>query len=315
MKIGEDSYYKFSNMWISLKRIFKMGWQSFCRDGGTVIANIFILVLTISLISSLFLSREVSQFLISKIEEKVDVSAYFKEEIQEDEIFRVREELSRMPEVKSVKYVSREEALEDFTKRHEDDPVLMKSLEEIGQNPFLASLNIRATESSQYESIVTFLGGADFEDLIEKVDYYQRKPVIERIFSITGSIEKFGLFLSIFLVLVSFLIVLNTIRLAIYNFREEIEIQRLVGASNWFIRGPFLVQGIIAGGLSALIALFIFILSCWALSPKIEFLFSDLNIWTYFTQNFFIILLIQLVTGIGLGIISSTIAIRKYLKI
>jgi cell division transport system permease protein len=313
MKTEEDLSFNF--MWILLKRISKMGWQSFCRDGGTVIANIFILVLTIFLISSLFLSRELSQFLISEIEEKVDVSAYFKEEIQEAEIFRVREELSQMPEVKTVKYVSKEEALAEFIERHEDDPVLMKSLEEVAVNPFLASLNIRAVESNQYEDIVAFLEGEDFEDLIEKVDYYQRKPVIDRIFSITGSIEKFGLFLSILLVLVSFLVVHNTIRLAIYNFKEEIEIQRLVGASNWFIRGPFLVQGVIAGGLSVLIALFIFALSCWALSSKIEFLFSGLDIWTYFTQNFFIILLIQLTTGIGLGIISSTIAIRKYLKI
>lgn len=292
-----------------------MGWQSFSRDGGTVIANIFILVLTICLITSIFLLRGVSQFIISKIEEKVDVSVYLKEEIPEPEILNLKEELSQMTEVKSVKYVSKEEALEEFIKRHKDDPVLMKSLEEIGTNPFLASLNIQAAASAQYETIVAFLTEPDFENLIEKVDYYQRKPVIDRIFSITNSMENVGFLLSIFLILVSFLIVLNTIRLAIYNLREEIEIQRLVGASNWFIRGPFLVQGIIAGFIAAIISLFIFTLSCWILSPKIEFLFSDLNIWKYFTQNIFIVILIQLATGIGLGVISSTIAIKKYLEV
>jgi len=302
-------------MWIELKRIYKMGWQSFSRDGGTVIANIFILVLTICLITSIFLLRGVSQFIISKIEEKVDVSVYLKEEIPEPEILNLKEELSQMTEVKSVKYVSKEEALEEFIKRHKDDPVLMKSLEEIGTNPFLASLNIQAAASAQYETIVAFLTEPDFENLIEKVDYYQRKPVIDRIFSITNSMENVGFLLSIFLILVSFLIVLNTIRLAIYNLREEIEIQRLVGASNWFIRGPFLVQGIIAGFIAAIISLFIFTLSCWILSPKIEFLFSDLNIWKYFTQNIFIVILIQLATGIGLGVISSTIAIKKYLEV
>jgi len=302
-------------MWIELKRIYKMGWQSFSRDGGTVIANIFILVLTICLITSIFLLRGVSQFIISKIEEKVDVSVYLKEEIPEPEILSLKEELSQMTEVKSVKYVSKEEALEEFIKRHKDDPVLMKSLEEIGTNPFLASLNIQAAASAQYETIVAFLTEPDFENLIEKVDYYQRKPVIDRIFSITNSMENVGFLLSIFLILVSFLIVLNTIRLAIYNLREEIEIQKLVGASNWFIRGPFLVQGIIAGFIAAIISLFIFTLSCWILSPKIEFLFSDLNIWKYFTQNIFIVILIQLATGIGLGVISSTIAIKKYLEV
>ena len=302
-------------MWIALKRTIKLGWKTFTRDGGVVMANCFMLVLTISLISSLFLVKEVSQFLIESLEEKVDVSVYFKEEIKEIEILDVKEELSNIPEVKNVKYVSKEQALKDFIQRHKEDPVLMRSLQEIGRNPFLASLNIRASDPAQYETIANFLEGSLFENLIEKVDYYQRKTVIERIFSLTASAERFGIMFSILLAFLSFLIVLNTIRLAIYNSKEEIKLQKLVGASNWFIRGPFLVQGIISGILAAFISLLILTLICWTFSPTIKILFSDLNIWRYFTNNFLTIILIQLATGIGLGIISSTIAIRKYLKV
>ncbi len=298
-----------------IKRIFKSGWLSFSRDGGLAVATCFIMVMTISLATSLFLLKDVSQFLISTVQEKADISVYFKESASEEDVLKVEEEISKIPEVKNVKYVSREEALESFVQRHKDDPVLMESLEEVGGNPFLAALNIKAFQVSQYQAVANFFEAGTFENLIEKVDYYQRKPVIEKIFALTSGMEKAGWIIAIVLAIVAILVAFNTIRLAILNQREEIKVQRLVGASNWFIRGPFLVQGAISGIFATIICLLIFTLICWFLSPKIEILFFGLNIWRYFTGNFFIIILIQLAAGIGLGIISSTIAIRKYLKV
>jgi len=299
----------------TLKRIFKLGWLSFTRDGGIAVVTCFILVITIFLASSLFLLQNSSQFLISSLQEKVDISVYFKEIIPEEDILNVKEELSKIPEVKNVKYVSKEEALKVFVERHKDEPVLMQSLEEVGGNPFLASLNIQAFEASQYQKVTDFLEDPHFKTLIEKVDYYQRKPVIEKIFSLTSTANKAGILLSIVLVVVAILVTFNTIRLAILNQKEEIQIQRLVGASNFFIRGPFLVQGTISGILAALISLAIFTLICWFLGPKIEIFFPDLNIFSFFTKNFWTIFLIQISTGVLLGVISSTLAIRKYLKV
>ena len=298
-----------------IKRIFKSGWLSFSRDGGLAAATCLIMLIPILLITSLFLLKDVGQFLISTIQEKADISVYFKEGAPEEDILKVKEEVSEIPEVKSVKYVSKEEALESFVQRHKDDPVLMESLEEVGGNPFLAALNIRSFEASQYQAVANFFETGISENLIEKIDYYQRKSVIERIFALTSGMGKAGISLSIVLAIVAILVTFNTIRLAILNQKEEIKIQRLVGASNWFIRGPFLVQGAISGIFATIICLLIFTLICWFLSPKIEILFSGLNIWKYFTSNFFTIILLQLVTGIGLGVISSTIAIRKYLRI
>jgi len=305
-------------MFTSIKRIFKSGWQSFSRDGDIAAANIFIMTMTILLATSLFLFKDISQILISAIREKADISVYFKTAAQEEDILNIQEELSKIPEVKDVEYVSKEKALEDFIQRHKDNQVLMGSLEEVGGNPFLAALNVRAFEASQYQAVVNFLDATlepTYQNLIEKVDYYQRKPVIERIFALTSGAGKVGISLSIVLAIVAILVAFNTIRLAILNQAEEIKIQRLVGASNWFIRGPFLVQGAISGIISTLISLLIFALICWFLGPKIEFLFSGLNVWKFFTGNFFTIILIQLSTGILLGAISSSIAIRKYLKV
>ncbi|KPJ73520.1 hypothetical protein AMJ48_01000 [Parcubacteria bacterium DG_74_1] len=302
-------------MFTSLKRVIRSGWQGFFRDGGLSIATVFILLLTITLATSLFLFHGLSHLLISSVEEKADISLYFKEEALENDIFEFREELARISEVKEVKYISQEKALADFTEKHKDNPVLMASLAEVGRNPFLASLNIIASEPGQYQAITDFLETSDFTALIEKVDYYQRRSVIERIFSLTSTINRSFIFLSIILSLVAILVTFNTIRLAIYNSREEIKIQRLVGAGSWFIRGPFLVQGVLAGILAALICLLTFSLIIWSLSPRVETFFTDLDISQFFVTNLWQIILIQFVTGILLGVISSFLATRRYLKI
>jgi len=302
-------------MLVTLKRIFKSGWQNFTRDGGIAVATCFVLIMTIFLISTIFLLKDVSQFLIAALEEKADISVYFKEEVGEEEILAVKEKISEIPEVKEVIYVSKETALDEFIKRHKDEPVLMESLWEVGGNPFLASLSIQAWQASQYSVISDFFENPDFQNLVEKIDYYQRKPAIETIFSLSALFNKAGIILSIILIITAILVTFNTVRLAILNSSEEIKIQRLVGASNGFIRGPFLVQGLIAGVISGLISLAVFSFVCWFLSPKIEFFFSGLNIFNLFIKNLWIIVLLQIFTGIFLAIASSAIAIRKYLKV
>jgi len=297
------------------KRIIKLGWLSFSRDIHLAAATVFILVLTILLVSSLFLFKEVSRFMVSSLQEKVDISVYFKEESAQEDILKAKEEIANIPDVKDVEYISRDQAMEDFKQRYKDNPVLLESLQEIGKNPFLPSLNIRAWEASQYESISQFLEKADFKSLVEKIDYSQRKSVIERIFNLSSIAEKVGIALSIILAIIAVLVAFNTIRLAIYSQREEVKIQRLVGASNWFIRGPFLVQGVILGIFSTIISFAIFGFACWTLGPKAEFFFRDLNLFTYFTAKIWIIVLIQTLTGVGLAVASSIVALRKYLKV
>lgn len=302
-------------MLITFKRILKAGWLNFRRDGGIALATIFILFMAIFLVSSIFLLKDASQFLISSIEEKVDISVYFKEDSLEEDVLQVGEEISKIPEVKEVEYVSKEMALQTFVARHKNDPLLMEALKEVGTNPFLAALNIKAWESGQYEKIALFLENPSFKNLIEKVDYYERRPVIERLFSLTVFTQRTGILLSVVLIIVAILVTFNTIRLAILNSCEEIKIQRIVGASNWFIRGPFLVQGAIAGIFATLISLFVFTLTCWILAPKIEILFPGLNLFNFLVKNLKFLIPLQLFTGISLGVISSLIAFRKYLKV
>lgn len=273
------------------------------------------MIIVIFLVTMLFLLKPVSEILISEVEKKVDISVYLKEDVAAEQIMEFKSELSKIPEVKEIDYVSKEQALETFIETHKNDPVLIESLTEVGYNPFLAFLNVRAWEASQYEQVTNFLEGDSFQSLIDKVDYYQRKPVIEKVFVLANGINRIGFFLGVIFGAIAVLISFNTVRIAIHSSKEEISIMRLVGASNWFIRGPFLVQGIIVGFIAAIITFLIAFISSYFLSPKIMSLAPEINLWEVLINNLVILFLVQLATGIGLGIISSCLAVRKYLKV
>ncbi|KPJ55447.1 hypothetical protein AMJ49_07160 [Parcubacteria bacterium DG_74_2] len=301
-------------MFTTIKRITRWGWTGFWRNNGLAIATVFIIVITISLVYGLFIFQGASQFLISKLQDKADVSVYFNEDILEQDILEIKNEITSIPEVKNIEYISREQASERFVQRYKENPILMEALEIIEDEPFLASLNIKMSQASKYGEMTNFLEER-FGEKIYKINYYQNKQIIDRIFSLSSDVKKFGIIFSLGLAVLAVLIVFNTIRLAIYTLKEEIEIQRLVGASNWFIRGPFIVQGIIAGILATLFSLLLFAFILYFFNAQLTNLFLGFNFFGYFLNKFFLLLLIGLVCGIGIGIISSLIAMRKYLKI
>jgi cell division transport system permease protein len=299
----------------SIKRIVRVSFVNFFRQGGLSFATSFILVMAISLIASIFVFKHLSDYAISSLQEKIDISVYFKTDSTEEDILKIKDEVVKIPEVKSVEYISKEQALADFTEKHKDEAVLMESITEIGENPLLASLSIKAWQLEEYQEVSDFLSGLQSQDIIEKVDYYQRKSIIEKLSDITSGVKTAGIVASIFLSLMAVLVTFNTIKLAILNQKEEISIQRLVGASNWFIRGPFFVQGIISGVLSALISFAIFGICAWILDSKATFLSPDINYFSFFASNVLTLFSIQMIAGVSLGVFSSMIAIRKYLRV
>lgn len=304
----------FSNM-VALKRIFISGFKNLIRDGGPSIATIFIILIPVGLISSLLILKEANRVFISTLKEKADISVYFKTETKEEQILSLKDELSEIPEVKEVKYISREEALQKFVKRHGENPALMEALREIERNPFFASLAIVTQKPDHYPLILNFLENSIFRDEIEKIDYFERKPLIEKIFSIALITNRAGITLFILMSVLALLITYNTIRLSILNQSEEIKIQKLVGASNWFVRGPFLVQGAISGIFAAIICISIFSAISYFLAPYFKNFFPEFPLLLYFKSNFWNLFLTQSLIGIGIGVISSAFAIRKYLKV
>jgi len=304
-------------MFSNSSRIIKFAFQDFSRNKGISIAAIFVLTVTILLVTGLFFLQGITNYLTSQIQDKIDITAYFKDGAQEQDILNVRDEILKMsPNIKNIEYISKDQALEIFNTKHQSDAVISRALQEVGGNPFLPSLNITTNgDTSQYASIANILQTADFSKLIDKVDYSQKKDTIEKVYSITSNISLFGIIIGIILIIVAILVVFNTIKLAIENSAEEISTMQVVGASDWFIRGPFIIQGIIYGVVAFIICFIISGLCALLLSPKIELIMPGFNIFSYFLNNWWIFILIQLGFGVGVGALSAFIVVKKHLKV
>lgn len=301
-------------MLINLKRIIKAGIVNFWRNGWISFATVLIMMLMLFVVGSVLLGNVILTSVLASLENKVDITVYFQLDAPEDEILAVRDSLAGLGEVKEVEYVSREEALRQFRDRHQENALITQSLDELEKNPLGASLNVRATDPSQYEAISNFLEANAFSSILDKVNYRQNQLVIDRLSSILTSSRKIGIAVSILLAGIAFLVAFNTIRMAIYTSREEIKIMKLVGASNWYTSGPFLVEGFLHGFFASVVALIIFFPLTYWLGPKAELFFGGSDLYVYYVTHLLEFFLVLFLIGIVIGIMSSSIAIRRYLR-
>lgn len=300
------------------KSVVKSGFLNFKRGGLVSFASLLVITITLSVITVLLLLQSVLNFSLAQLQDKVDVSIYFVPKASEEKIISLKSTIENLPEVDSVVYVSANEALDNFRKRHEKDYPTIQALDEIRDNPLGGYLNIKAKDVSQYENIANFLKSDNALvigslNIIDKINYYQNKDVIERLISIIKGADRLGLIITFLLIIISIIITYNTIRLAIFISKEEIGIMRLVGASKMRVQGPFMFEGIIYGVLSAILTILIFIpVTSWFGDNMTSFL--GINLKEYYVDNILRILLILFTSGILLGVISSLLAVRKYLN-
>lgn len=308
-------------IWIKIKRVIRSGFFNFWRNGFVSLSSVLVMVVTLFVIGSTMFLGVILKSTLQQIEDKVDINVYFVTSAKEPEILEMKDSIEALPEVlPPVVYISRDEALEAFKKRHENDEFTLQALDELGQNPLGATFNIKARDPSQYAGIANFLNSktalsSEGVSIIDKVNYYQNKEAIDRLTSIINSANRLGFILTIILIVISVLITFNTIRLVIYMSRDEISVMRLVGASTRYIRGPFFVAGAIYGFVSSMLTLILFYpITIW-LGRTTEEFFVGLNIFNYYTSNFGQIFLIIVGSGVIIGSFSSYLAVRKYLRV
>jgi len=304
----------------TLKRIFVGGARNFTRSGLVSFATVLIMTVTLIIIGSLIFLSAILSHTLSAIEDKVDVNVYFVTDADESDILAAKTRLERLDEVALVTYTSREEAITEFRQRHQDDELTLEALDQLGDNPLGASLAIKATDPTQYETIVNFLSNdanvsPSGAPIIDHINYYQNKTVIDRLTTAIDATQTAGLVIVALFSLASVIITLAAVRLAIYTARDEIAVMRLVGASNMYIRGPFIVAGIISGAVSGIIALALFYPAVWYAGGKLATWLDGFNLFTYYIQNFPMIFGIIVGSGMVLGCIASFLGVRKYLTV
>jgi len=300
-------------MIVTLSRIIKYGFQAFVRNGWLSVSTISIMILAAIVFEGLILFNVTGKTAITSIQEKIDISVYFKSNVPEDSILSIKRSLEKLDEVRSVEYISRDQALQDFKKRHEGDEAISQAVEELDENPLLAAINIKAKDPREYKAIASYLDNKTLQDQIEKVTYAQNEVVIDRLVGLIDTMRNGGIVLTIFLAFLAIVVTFNTIRLAIFSSNDQISIMRFVGGSNTFIRGPFIVEGIIYGIVAAIVSFVFFIPIINFLSPYVNSFIPEMNLSAYMAGNAMSLLFYQFLFCIGLGIFSSIIAVRKYL--
>ena len=310
----------------SIKRIFRSGLKSFFRNKTVSVSSVGILTTTLIIIGIFFFFRGIFDYSVGEIRNKVDIKVYFKLDASDEDIDKIKDKITTLPEVKSVILTTASDALENYKTNHANDPVGLQALDEIGYNPFGAMLTIKAQDIASYGSIVEsidsgnqFLGSS--YSVIDHTNYdnsngiYDLKGTIDRLNNIVNWINTIGYWITLVFIILSSLIIFNTIRLSIFIYKDEISVMKLVGASNMYIRGPFLIEATIYALVSSAISMILFFPITYYLAEKTTLFFNGLNIYKYYTDNFFSLLGLLLIVSLGLSLISSLLAIRKYLKI
>lgn len=299
---------------ITFKRIVRAGYVSFRRNAWLSLATIMVMVLALFVIGNLVFIGAFANTVLAELESRIDVSIYFQPDASEQDIFSVKHDFESHADVADVAYTSRDAALAAFRERNKNNEHITSALTEIGENPLEASINVKAKDSSRFAAISGFLEQKNYP-IVDKINFSENQRVVERLGSILAAVRASGAVLALVLAVIAMLVAFNTLRLVIYTMREEIGIMRLVGGTSWFIRGPFLVSGALYGFCAALVTTAIFFPLTWYLSPKLAFLVPEFNLFAYFTLHLAQFFLIMLAFGIGLGVLSSFIAVRRYLHV
>lgn len=308
-----------SRNFIMFRRICRTGLLNFVRNAWLGIAAMAVMVITLTIILFSIIANATFANTVQQITDRIDVSVYLKDDVNVKQREQLIDQVKSLENVKSVEFVSKDDALEAYKKQNANNPELLLAISQT-DNPLPASLQIKPVNPNKIESIKTFLETKDIKKLQSDETSYSgdRKAAIDKITQATSFFRKAGIAGVIIFAVISMLIIFNTIQMAIFNRRDELTIMRLLGASTNFIRGPFIVEsilyGIVSGILSIVIVHTIFSISARAFEASSLGLLDIKYSNKYFSANYLIFVGLQLGVGIFIGAFSSLIATRRYLK-
>lgn len=312
---------------ITFFRVIKNGIKGFYRNLWLSAAATLVLVITLVIFSVLIILYGVTSYTVNTVKERVDISVYFKPSVTEPSIVKVKNELESNNLIRDIQYTSAEQALAEFKEAHKNEPVVISALEELTENPLQGTLHIRARDLKDYPAIAKEVGSDKYKAYVEKVNFEDNRKVIERLSQTLNFIVIGGVTLTLIFSIIAILVMFNTIALTIYNRREEIEIMRLVGATNWYIRGPFIVEALLYSSVATVITAIVFVPVFANVMPKIlqyvdgggalgpNAYTIDFGFTHFAFTNFWSLIALQLLISVVLTVISSLFAMRKHLKV
>lgn len=306
--------------WLTFVRMCRYGVNNFSRNTWLTIAATAVMTITLLIIFMTLSARNVLVDSLSDLSKKVDMSIYLKNDTQPADAAKIQTEIEKLPSVTSVTYVTPDEARADYAEKSKGDSEVLDALN-VASNEFWGILRVSIIDINDTSELSKYV---DTSSLLKKhIDPNkepsfagERRTAIQNIGRGVGFAEKLGLLASVIFIVISSLIVFNTIRMAIFNRKEEIQMMKLIGADKSFIRGPFIVEAVVYGFIAALVATGLGVLILVSSQEKLlEYGISvrpTIEIVTLYSP---FVLLVMILAGGIIGVISSLLATRKYLKI
>ena len=282
----------------------RRAWQGLLHNGLMSVAATATMVLMLALLSGLIILLTGLDATLKYVEQEVQVVAYLKDSASPQDIGLLETAVGQMPQVTDVSYVSKDQALKDFLARHPDEADVVNSLP---TNPLPASLQINLRDPSDYLDVATYLRNQSAVDRVLNI-----KQTVDQMITIIGVLRPGGIGILVIVGLIVLFIIVNTIRLAVVSRADEIEIMRLVGASDAFIRWPFIFEGALVGLFGALITIGLLWLSQGPITGFMADYFKVLPVEASATVERDVSLVV-LGTGVGIGVLGSYLSIRSYL--
>lgn len=299
----------------SFLRVIKFALQDIVRNASLSFMTVLMLTLMLLSINVLLILNVLTNQATSLVKDQVDVSVFFVSTATDEQVQEVKEYVELFNDIKTVEIISKEQVLAEFRASHEQSPDIIASLDELGENPFGATMVIQTQTPGVYQKIIDSLQVPEYTSIIESKTFGDTEVAITRIETITTQVERFSIALSILFGVIAFVIIFNTIRVAIFTHRIEIVIKKLVGATNWFVRGPYLVEAVIFSGISIGLTAAV----VWAVLPTLDLyvgsVFEQERILTnYFSSHILMLLCAQVFGTLVLTLFSSLLAMRKHLR-
>ncbi|MFR7404066.1 MAG: permease-like cell division protein FtsX [Coriobacteriaceae bacterium] len=302
----------------SLFYFFKESLQGFARNLSTTLGSIITIFLSLLIIGVFLVGGTIVERLVSSIEDEVSITAYVADDAPQESIDAVTAMIQGMDGVESVGFTTKEQALENFSNSMTTNPEIIEQLD--GTNPLPASIDVSLADPQKVDEIAAAIEADEtFRSICDEPDNpadslkYGQKTV-DRLFSVTKYVRYLGVALVLLLVFIALVFINNTIRLAIMARRKEIAIMRLVGASNGFIRGPFLMEGALHALIGSLLAVGVLqVLRMYGI-PKLQSALSFLSL-DVSGNTYIMIYIVLVVAGLVIGLLGSAFAMRRYLKV
>ena len=290
--------------------LIKEGFKSTFKQKKMTSASIIIMCATMFIFGLFFVIGENVNSVITQIESQQGIQIFIKDDATDADIETLGNQIRAINGVNRVTFVSKEDALNSM-KTTLGDESLFEGWDE--ENPFPASYFVTLTDLSLNDEVQSQINKLDNVDQIES-----ENTTINRLQSLANGIQITTVIILVLLIIISIFIISYTIKLTVHARRREISIMKYVGATNSFIRGPFIVEGIIIGVISAIITLVILGLAYNAVMGSIgdSILIQEMGFGLLsFSEMFYLVLTVYLVLGVGIGVLGSTISMRKYLKV